>query len=633
MRTWFGPEEQDDFEAAKALLVRRCLAWAQQHDRPADGLLLEAALDARHESRDGRLAYWDEPQIRRFLLNWIPAQLVAEREVLDTAPEVLRTYLHYLATTGLLDPRGATLAAAEEAIDRAAADYPQALDDPARQGLAKFWVQVALSHGVDITDQDAFEQFRRDIDAGVIQYDHDVLNDIMEARLLGRDAVEERAFPQPPIALPPQSELTEAAARSETVRRLAALTKWVGPDGRSLTKTGNLSLADAREVAALLGTGEENRQARTSTELHHVTLLLTWAKKLHLIRTSKGRLLQVAKAGPLLRDPFELWRRAFTVFPDLGRWVCTSESPLAGSFPETLPDLLNSMYGLDAMPVARLEETVWLACRDYFLDGFLLSDDESGREWVAHDLGRTFEILSDLGAVELTHGPADPLYTSDLDHEEQELPPDAVERLRARLSAPDLLLARLTPLALSAVRDSLLAEGRDAPLIGELATASPASLLGVISEHYSHDGAVAELDGWLAHPGHNIDALLQAVRACPFRSRASALLHVLGETLPEIRARLPRLRDDPALGPIVLSHLVDRGDLAPASLPPHEHLLLAAESFITLLEIAGLETLEQQLKAKAGPDAPGFLEAVLSSGHPDTVGLEEIRTLVALALI
>lgn len=627
MRTWFEPEETEDFEAAKALLVRRCLSWAEAHNRPADGLLLEAAVDARHDSRDGRLTYWDDAQIRRFLLDWIPAQLVAEQAVLDAAPEVLRTYLRYLAETGLLDPRGATFTEATAAIDRAAATYSQALGDPARQGLAKFWVQVALSHGVDMTDPAAFEQFRRDIDAGRIHYDSDALSEIMEARFFGRqaDLGRERAFSQPPIALQPQSDLAAAAARSETVRRLVALSEWVGPEGRALTGTGKLRLADARELASLFGTGEEALAARSSTGLPQVSLLLAWAKKLRLVRTHKGRLLRVAKAAPLLRDPLTLWRHAFDALPELGTSVCTSHSALSGLFWAVLPDILNSMYGLGAMPVARLEETVWHACRDHFVAG----DDTYAREAVAADLRETFEVLSGLGAVVLTHGPADELFSSDLDHEEQELPPDAVERLRARLSEPRVLLAQLTPLALSAVRLSLLADGRDAPLIGELATAPAAGLLGVISQHYPPEDAVTELRGWLAQPGQDVSALLQAVRDCPFRSRSSALLHVLAEALPEVRAMLPELRHDPILGPAVISRLVEQEELEPVSLTERDHLLLGAESLLSVLELSGPEVLTDQITAMAGRDAHDFLDAICSSGHPDTVGLTELRTLVA----
>ena len=56
MRTCFEPEEAEEFESAKDLLARRCLAWADEHGLRADEAMLAAALDARHRSRDGRLA-------------------------------------------------------------------------------------------------------------------------------------------------------------------------------------------------------------------------------------------------------------------------------------------------------------------------------------------------------------------------------------------------------------------------------------------------------------------------------------------------------------------------------------------------------------------------------------------------
>ncbi|GGP13175.1 hypothetical protein LDL08_32925 [Nonomuraea glycinis] len=74
MRTWFEPEE------------------------------FSAAVDARHESRDGRPAYWDGARIRFFLLRYVPYKVTAPRKELDLAPEVLRTYLRYLDVTGLRDP-------------------------------------------------------------------------------------------------------------------------------------------------------------------------------------------------------------------------------------------------------------------------------------------------------------------------------------------------------------------------------------------------------------------------------------------------------------------------------------------------------------------------------------------------
>ncbi|MEO3872437.1 hypothetical protein ABGB18_26790 [Nonomuraea sp. B12E4] len=636
LRTCYEPEETEEFETAKDLLIRRCLTWAEEHGRPADGFMLSAAIDSRHQSRDGRLSHWNADQIRRFLLQWIPRHVVAPRDRLDAAPETLRTLLAYLAATGLRDPRGATPAEADAAIDEAA--YQEALDDPYRQSLAKYWAQMALDHGVDPASPKDFDRFRRDIDAGRIQYDQDLLDHLVQARFTEAETLaEERAFAQPPIALPPAAELTEAAARSEIVRQLTALADWVGADGRPLTEAGNLRVADARELAILLATGEEQLQIRSATELPRLTLLLTWAKKLRLLRTSKGRLLRVAKAAPLLRDPEALWRRAFETLFDLGQVItppATTWQPrsmLTDAFDEILPDVLNSMYGLGTMPMIRLEESVWLACQEYFV--FDPAKDERQvdlwRRVVGRDLERTFEILSALGAVELTRGPADELFSSDLDEVDQPLPPDAVERLRTRLAEPDLLLVRLTPLGLRAVRDRLLAEGRDAPLIGEMSTAPPAELLGVLAQHYDPESTVTELEGWLSHPGQDLAALVQSIRDCPFRTRAAAMLATLIEALPDGHSLLRDLRHDPVLGPVALSYLVDGGELAPESLSEREHLLFGAESFLVLLELGGPEAVIEQLREMAGKNAYGIVEALLSSGHGDTTGLAELRTLVA----
>ncbi|MFC5831046.1 hypothetical protein [Nonomuraea insulae] len=639
MRTWFEPEETEEFEAAKAVLLRRCLTWADEHGRPADDLLITAAMDARHESRDGRLGYWDETQIRRFLLGWIPKYVVAPREILDITPEILRTYLDYLHDTGLRDPRGETPAEADASIARLSADFQKALDDPNRQGLAKFWAQTALDHGIDLATPGELETFQQDLDAGRIRFDQDVLDNLLEARFMetGLDVLdEERAFPQPPIVLPPPAALSEAATQSKIVQQLISLTTWAGKDGHPLTKAGNLSLADARAVSALLGTGEDEYQVRSAADLPHLNLLLAWAKEIRLIRVAKGRVVAVAKAGPLLRDPEALWNRAFEVLPELGDVITTPVatwrpvSLLGDAFDELLPDVLNTMYGMDDIPLVRLEETVWLACQEYFVvDDQQEHIQELWRGQAARDLRRAFEVLVDLGAVELTRGPADDLYSSDLDHEDQHLPPDAVDRLRARLQEPDLLQARLTPLGLRAVRNRLLSEGRDAPLVGELAAAAPAELLGMLTQHYPPPEAATELNGWLSHPGQDIESLLRAIRDCPFRTRAAAMLNVLAEALPEGHTLIRDLRHDPILGPAALSLLMDSGEIDPGALGQREHLLLGAENFLTLLELGGPESLIEQLKAMAGPDAYEFVQSVLSSGHHDVEGLADMRELVA----
>ncbi|MFC5833632.1 hypothetical protein [Nonomuraea insulae] len=122
--------------------------------------------------------------------------------------------------------------------------------------------------------------------------------------------------------------------------------------------------------------------------------------------------------------------------------------------------------------------------------------------------------------------------------------------------------------------------------------------------------------------------LLQAVRDCPFRTRVGAMLRVLADALPE-RRLLHDLRHDPVLGPAVWTLLIDAGEMKPGSLSERENLLMGAENFLSVLELAGPEGLVEQLKRMGGGDAYEFVEAILASGHPDVVGMRELRELVA----
>jgi hypothetical protein len=53
----------------------------------------------------------------------------------------------------------------------------------------------------------------------------------------------------------PDERLAAAAAEAEPLRRLRVFTGRVGT-GRKLTQTGRITLADARELVRLLGTGD-----------------------------------------------------------------------------------------------------------------------------------------------------------------------------------------------------------------------------------------------------------------------------------------------------------------------------------------------------------------------------------------
>jgi hypothetical protein len=196
--------------------------------------------------------------------------------------------------------------------------------------------------------------------------------------------------------------------------------------------------------------------------------------------------------------------------------------------------------------------------------------------------------------------------------------------LRERLARPVRLVA-LTPLGTNAMREHMLAGGREAGLVGELAGATPAELLGTVAEHYTTSSAPEEIAIWRAAHGGSLDPLEQAVRHCPFLSRRVALLTTLARSVPEGTDLLAELLRDPDLGPVVL--LAERDDLSPQDATPDETAWIMAGSLLELLEISGPQAVREQLEGLPPAQSKDIVRAVSASGYPAPETLEEFRTL------
>jgi Plasmid pRiA4b ORF-3-like protein len=215
---------------------------------------------------------------------------------------------------------------------------------------------------------------------------------------------------------PADELLAAAAAEAEPVRRLRAFTGWVGA-GRKLTQTGRITLADARELVGLLGTGDEidpkigDRVFRTksSDELRGLTTAVEWAKASRLVRVAGGRLVLVRKSAGLLDRPLELWARMFEVFPKLGAALCPpgwGESLMRRHFDEAVAAVLARMtrHG-GAIGLAEASALAW----ETVTAGYVLDDapDQHRATWRAmndRDMRRTLEVLELLGAVRIEGG-------------------------------------------------------------------------------------------------------------------------------------------------------------------------------------------------------------------------------------
>jgi hypothetical protein len=94
---------------------------------------------------------------------------------------------------------------------------------------------------------------------------------------------------------------------------------------------------------------------------------------------------------------------------------------------------------------------------------------------------------------------------------------------------------------------------------------------------------------------------------------------------------LHELRADQQLGPSATQLLIDTGEISLDELSPPEGLRAMTEQFIHLLEIGGSTAVADAL-TEAGGQARDLVAMLLTSGHPDSTGLDELDTLAQAQL-
>ena len=418
--------------------------WTAARGIDADLFVVEAIIDWRLDQR-GDPAVLGPDEVRVLLTAWFPRKVTLDRPELPGVLTAMRHWVDFLAhETGLREP-----AAVLAAIDRHAGEFTERMTDERNFGIAKFWVSRMLAHGVDTEDQSAVQRFIDAVRAGGVDYDREVL-----AEIVRRQAAEE-AEPQalPSVTLWPEPELAELAAGSALVVRFRTLVEWLGA-GRALTSAGRLRVADGRELAALLGVdGDRAASVRGSGQLPTVTLLVEWARAARLVRVVKGRLVPVKSAAGLLQQPLDLWRRVCLAFGDVGGAACLPPSQAAGApllgpvLSEVAFQLWLALYSAagEDVPVELLVGVIVETVADiYCLDVSAMLADFRETLWRG-DLDGVLASLAVVGVIETT--------VSDDEGDRGWL---------AELSGrpdPDPTFARLTPLGLWAAREVLTEAG------------------------------------------------------------------------------------------------------------------------------------------------------------------------------
>jgi hypothetical protein len=253
MRMVFTSAPEDTYFPARDRVIHRFHSWTRRHRASADPFFIEALLDHRWADGDGLLGRWQPEDLEESLLGWFPGKVTMGPEECDSVVPSVRAFVDFLFEQDLADRRCADRELLHAALDKLAGPFVEAMVDETRYGMAKYWATRMLREGVDPADPAAAERFIVDVQTGRIAVDRELLDQVMHNHLLAAEP--DRHPPLPLVVVPDDAALRPLAAESSLVRRLRELVGWVGA-GRALTTTGRLRLADARELVALLETGD-----------------------------------------------------------------------------------------------------------------------------------------------------------------------------------------------------------------------------------------------------------------------------------------------------------------------------------------------------------------------------------------
>ena len=234
-----------------------------------------------------------------------------------------------------------------------------------------------------------------------------------------RSARKATGGPETTMTSPTRDDIAVAAAESAVVGQVVDFVGWIG-DGRKLTQTGALTLADARVLVDRLGTGDRIDPAigdkvfktKSSVELLSLSLIVEWAKVARLVRVVRGRLVPVKKAAALLDRPAELWMALFEAFGRLGTAFLPwgwGESFMRPAFAAGADVLLSALHGWDgAVGLDELFGLAWDAVTaPYVLNNATEQQLDTAREVNDRDVRRALAVLARLGAVTLTEDSAE----------------------------------------------------------------------------------------------------------------------------------------------------------------------------------------------------------------------------------
>jgi len=210
------------------------------------------------------------------------------------------------------------------------------------------------------------------------------------------------------------NDLEAAAEKAELTGQISSFMVWLG-EGRKLTQTGRIGLADARHLVEVLGTGDKidpeigDRVFKTtsSEQLPYLSRIVEWMKAARLVRVTGTRLVPVKTNAALTSRPLDLVLALLKAYPRLGKPLFPRntwrQSLVGDEFAEIGPALLTKLLvsqgpnRMDDLKQAAFEEIA----AGYLLDQLSQQQMEILRRTINVDVTIAIAALGILGVVVL----------------------------------------------------------------------------------------------------------------------------------------------------------------------------------------------------------------------------------------
>jgi hypothetical protein len=221
------------------------------------------------------------------------------------------------------------------------------------------------------------------------------------------------------VAEAPSAELIAAAEQAKLTGQIRGFLSWLG-EGRRLTQTGRIGLADARHLVELLDTGDivderiGNRvfRTRSSTELGNLTLIADWVKAASLARPVHGKLVPVQKNAKLAGKPLDLVMALLSAYPKLGKFLFPGDwrpSLVGDEFTDVSAELFIALLrGTGPRPLGYFSNLAYEVIDARYLLCRLTAEQLDGvRQAIKVDIAEAMSALDMLGVVVLNRNSDD----------------------------------------------------------------------------------------------------------------------------------------------------------------------------------------------------------------------------------